>query len=76
MLVKKFLTPKGWRVVSHSMLAAAAMGIIYLFSIMLITDLQQGESVNWWLSGTVFAVLSFTTILGSMLAKAELTYWR
>jgi DMSO reductase anchor subunit len=58
------------------MLAAAAMGIIYLFSMMIISDLQQGESVNWWVSGTVFAVSLFTAILGSMLAKAELTDWR
>ncbi len=76
MIIKKFLTPKGWRVVSHSMLAAAAIGIIYLFSMMIITDLQQGEAVNWWVAGTVFAVLLFTTMLGSMLAKAELTDWR
>ena len=76
MLIKKFLTPKGWRMVSHSMLVAAAIGIIYLFSMMIVADLQHGETVNWWISGTVFAVLLFTTMLGSMLAKAEMTDWR
>lgn len=76
MIINRFLTPKGWRVVSHSMLAAAAMGIIYLLSMMIIGDIRQGEAVNWWVSGTVFAVLAFTTVLGSMLAKAELTDWR
>lgn len=76
MIINRFLSPKGWRVVSHSMLAAAAIGIIYLLSMMIVADIRQGEAVNWWVSGTVFAVLLFTTVLGSMLAKAELTDWR
>jgi hypothetical protein len=58
------------------MLSAAAMGIIYLLSMMIVADIRQGEAVNWWVSGTVFALLAFTTVLGSMLAKAELTEWR
>ncbi len=76
MIINRFLSPKGWRVVSHSMLAAAAIGIIYLLSMMIVADIRQGEAVNWWVSGAVFAVLLFTTVLGSMLAKAELTDWR
>jgi hypothetical protein len=76
MIINRFLSPKGWRVVSHSMLAAAAIGIIYLLSMMIVADIRQGEAVNWWVSGAAFAVLLFTTVLGSMLAKAELTDWR
>jgi hypothetical protein len=58
------------------MLSAAATGIIYLLSVMIVADIRQGEAVNWWVSGIVFAVLVFTVVLGSMLAKAELTDWR
>ncbi|MDD4924001.1 MAG: hypothetical protein PHF74_04110 [Dehalococcoidales bacterium] len=76
MIINRFLSPKGWRVVSHSLLAANALAIIYLLSQMAFNNIQQGNSVNWWVWGSVYAILLFITTIGSMLAKAELTEWR
>ena len=76
MIINKFLSPKGWRVVSHSLLAANALGIIYLLSQIAFNTIRQGDSVNWWLWGSVYAVLLFITAIGSMLAIAELKEWR
>ncbi len=76
MIINRFLSPKGWRVVSHSMLAANALAIIYLLSQMAIDNIQHGNSVNWWAWGGIYAILLLITTIGSMLAKAELTDWR
>jgi hypothetical protein len=58
------------------MLAANALGIVYLLSQMTIDNIRQGNEVNWWLWGSIFAILLFLTTIGSMLARAELTDWR
>jgi len=76
MIIDKFLTRKGWRVVAHSMLAAAGIGLLYLLVRMVLVDIQRGCPLNWWVLGIEFTLLLWTVALGSMLAKAELTDWR
>ncbi len=76
MIIKKFLTRKGWRVVAHSMLAAAGIGLLYLLSKMVIGDIQQEDTISWWILGVAITSSLWLVALGSMLAKAELTDWR
>ena len=76
MIVDKILTRKGWRVVAHSMLAAAGIGILYLLTRMVIADIQRGYPLNWWILGVAITLSLWTVALGSLLAKAELTEWR
>jgi len=76
MVIKKFLTRKGWRVVAHSMLAAAGIGLLYLLSKMVIGDIQQEDTLSWWVLGLAITSSLWLVALGSMLAKAELTDWR
>jgi F0F1-type ATP synthase membrane subunit c/vacuolar-type H+-ATPase subunit K len=76
MIIKKFLTRKGWRVVAHSMLAAAGIGLLYLLSKMVIGDIQQEDTISWWILGLAITSSLWLVALGSMLAKAELTDWR
>jgi len=76
MIIKKFLTRKGWRVVAHSMLAAAGIGLLYLLSKMVIGDIQQEDTISRWILGFAITSSLWLVALGSMLAKAELTDWR
>jgi len=76
MLINKFLTRKGWRVVAHSMLAAAGIGLLYLLSKMVIGDIQQEDTLSWWILGVAMTLSLWLVALGSMLAKAELTDWK
>ena len=76
MLINKFLTRRGWRVVAHSLLAAAGIGIIYLLAEMIAEDCRQGIAVNWLVLGASIILSLSLVALGSMLAKAELTDWR
>jgi ABC-type multidrug transport system permease subunit len=76
MIIKKFLTRKGWRVMAHSMLAAAGIGLLYLLSKMVIGDIQQENTLSWWILGLAITSSLWLVALGSMLAKAELTDWR
>ena len=76
MIIKKLLTRKGWRVVAHSMLAAAGIGLLYLLSKMIIGDIQQEDTLSWWILGLAITSSLWLVALGSMLAKAELTDWR
>jgi F0F1-type ATP synthase membrane subunit c/vacuolar-type H+-ATPase subunit K len=76
MIIKKFLTRKGWRVVAHSMLAAAGIGLLYLLSKMIIGDIQQEDTLSWWILGLAITSSLWLVALGSMLAKAELTDWK
>jgi hypothetical protein len=76
MIVNQFLTRKGWRVVAHSMLAVAGIVLLYLLTRMVSMDIQHGYPVNWWILGISFILLLFTVLLGSILAKAELTDWK
>ena len=76
MILNKFLTRKGWRVMAHSMLAAAGIGLLYLLSKMIMGDIQQEDTLNWYILGVGIAFSLWLVALGSMLAKAELTDWR
>ena len=76
MIVNKLLTRKGWRVVAHSMLAAAGIGLLYLLSKMVIGDIQQENTLSWPLLGVGMIFSLWLIALGSMLLKAELTDWR
>ncbi len=76
MILSKFLTRKGWRVVAHSMLAVAGIGILYLLSRMVIGDIRQEDTLSWWILGVAMTASLWLVALGSMLAKAELTDWK
>ena len=76
MIVNKLLTRRGWRVVAHSMLAAAGIGLLYLLTRMVIENIQHGYTLSWWILGVAITLSLWLVALGSMLAKAELTDWR
>ena len=76
MIIKKLLTRKGWRVVAHSMLVASGIGLLYLLAKMIIGDIQQENTVSWWILGLAITSSLWLVALGSMLVKAELTDWR
>ena len=75
MIVNKLLTRRGWRVVAHSMLAAAGIGLLYLLSGMVIENMQHW-TLSWWILGVPIVVSLWLVVLGGMLTKAELTNWR
>ena len=75
-MLNKLLTRKGWRVMAHSMLAAAGIGLLYLLSKMVIGDVQQENTLSWCLLGVGMIFSLWLVALGSMLLKAELTDWR
>ena len=75
MIVYKFLKRKGWRVVAHSLLAIAGIGLVYLLSIMVIDNIQNGV-LSWWVLGVSIAISLWLVVLGIMLTKAELDDWR
>jgi len=72
----KLLTAKGWRVVAHSILAAAGIGLLYLLSRMVIGDIRQENMVSWWILGVPMTWALYLVALARMLAKAELTDWK
>jgi formate/nitrite transporter FocA (FNT family) len=76
MIINKLLTRKGWRVMAHSMLAAAGIGLLYLLSRMVIGDIQQEDTLSLCILGVGIAFSLWLVALGSMLIKAELTDWR
>jgi len=76
MIIKKLLTRKGWRVVAHSLLAVAGIGLLYLLSKMVIGDIQQEDTLSLCFLGVGIAFSLWLVALGSMLIKAELTDWR
>jgi len=76
MIINKLLTRKGWRVVAHSTLAAAGIGLLYLISKTAIADIQQGDVSGWFILGVGIVFSLWLVALGSMLVKAELTGWR
>ena len=76
MILNKFLTRKGWRVVAHSILAVAGIGLLYLLSRMIIGDIRQEDTLSWWILGVAMTASLWLVALGSMLAKTELTDWK
>ena len=75
-MINKLLTRKGWRVVAHSMLAAAGIGLVYLLSRMVIEEIQHDNTLSWCILGVAMALSLWLVALGIMLGKAELTDWR
>ena len=73
MVVDRLLTRRGWRVVAHSMLAAAGIGFLYILTTMIMEDIQHGYPLNWWILGVGITLSLWSVALGSMLAKVELT---
>jgi hypothetical protein len=69
----KVLTSKGWRVVAHSIIAAAGIGLLYLLSRMIIGDIRQENMVSWWILGLPMVWALYLVALARMLVKAELT---
>jgi hypothetical protein len=76
MIIKKLLTRKGWRVVAHSLLTAAGIGLLYLLSKMVIGDIQQEDTLRLCMLGVGITFSLWLVALGSMLIKAEITDWR
>jgi formate/nitrite transporter FocA (FNT family) len=76
MIINKLLTRKGWRIVAHSLLAAAGIGLVYLLSRMVVGDIQQQDTLRLCILGVGIAFSLWLVALGTMLAKAELTDWR
>jgi hypothetical protein len=76
MLINKLLTRKGWRVVAHCTLAAAGIGLLYLISRTVTTDIHQGGVAGWFILGVGIVFSLWLVALGTMLAKAELTGWK
>ena len=76
MIINKLLTRKGWRVVAHSLLTAAGIGLLYLLSKMVIGDVQQQATLGTCILGVGIAFSLWLVALGSMLIKAEITDWR
>jgi len=75
-MINKLLTRKGWRVVAHSTLAAAGIGLLYLISKMVIAYIQKGDVSGWFILGMGIVFSLWLVALGTILAKAELTDWR
>jgi hypothetical protein len=76
MIINKLLTRKGWRVVAHSLLTAAGIGLLYLLSKMVIGDIRQEDTLHLCVLGVGIAFSLWLVALGSMLIKAEITDWR
>jgi F0F1-type ATP synthase membrane subunit c/vacuolar-type H+-ATPase subunit K len=76
MMINKLLTRKGWRLVAHSLLATAGIGLLYLLSKMVVGDIRQEDTLSWCFLGAGMAFSLWLVALGSMLIKAELTDWR
>jgi hypothetical protein len=65
MITNKFLTRKGWRIVAHSLLIAAGIGLLYLLSKMVIGDIQQENTLSWCILGVGIAFSLWLVALGS-----------
>ena len=76
MMINRLLTRKGWRVVGHSLLTAAGIGLVYLLSKMVIGDIEQEDTLTLCMLGVGITFSLWLVALGSMLIKAELTDWR
>jgi hypothetical protein len=58
------------------MLVASGISLLYLLAKMIIGDIQQENTVSWWILGLAITSSLWLVALGSMLVKAELTDWR
>jgi len=76
MLVNKLFTRKGWRIVAHSLLTAAGIGLVYLLSTLIVGEIPQVDTLRLSLLSMGIALSLWLVVLGGMLIKAELTGWR
>jgi hypothetical protein len=74
MLIDKLLTRKGWRLVSHCLLAACGVAFLYLIVNGMMTDIDRTAShLSRWVLGIEIALSLWLVVLGTLLARAELT---
>jgi cytochrome c biogenesis protein CcdA len=75
MLLKNFLTRKGWRVLAHGLLATAGISLLYFLYGMVMDNIMH-QTLSWWTLALPIAVSIWLVVLGSMLVRAELKNWR
>ena len=74
MLIDKLLTRKGWRLVSHCLLAACGIAFLYIIVNGMMTDIDRTASLlSRSILGIEIALSLWLVVLGAMLARAELT---
>jgi len=74
MLIDRLLSRKGWRLVSHCLLAACGIAFLYLIVNGMMTDIDRaGSQLSHWILGIEIALSLWLVVLGAMLAKSELT---
>ena len=76
MILSRLLTRRGWRVAAQYVLAATGIGFLYLLSRMIIGDIQQKETLSWWILGVPMIWALYLVALARILARAELTDWK
>jgi hypothetical protein len=76
MTLPGFFTRKGWRRAAQYALAATGIGLLYLLSRMIVGDLQQRETLSWWILAAPMIWALHMVSLARMLARAELTDWK
>ena len=73
MIIDKFLTRKGWRIVAHCMLAGCGVGFLYILGRTATDSSHLGYGPNLWILGIEVILSLCLVMLGTMLAKSELT---
>lgn len=76
MKVKRILTRKRCRLAAQYVLVTTGIGTLYLLSRMIIGDIQQRETLSWWILSLPMIWALHLVALARMLAKAELTDWK
>lgn len=73
MIIDKLLTRKGWRLVSHCMLAGCGLAFLYIIVNGMITDIgRAGFQASYWILGIEIVLCLWLVVLGAALAKSEL----
>lgn len=76
MTLKRLVTRRRCRVTAQYALVATGIGFLYLLSRMIVGDIQQRETLSWWILGLPMISALYLVALARMLAKAELTDWK
>jgi hypothetical protein len=71
-IIDKFLTRKGWRVVAHCMLAGSGVAFLYLLSTMILESSHYGYHLNLPVIALAMFLALWAVALGVMLARFEL----
>ena len=73
MIIDKFLTRKGWRVVAHSMLAGCGVAFLYIIVSGIVRDSSYAENgPNPWILGIEIVLSLWLVALGTLLTRSEL----